>query len=172
MYSNLKYRNLENLQYWTVKLASFHGTMRHFDSYKSQACVQKWHEQFGHLTATHAQGLWQRRNTQKSNAHEVAGKNLIQYIQLQYHSGTQEKFHCWSRTVEVQLPVTECCSRLSWSTSASNPWKPPNLRNETNCYHFTGVIILPTQTMHYTFREIPQNNHTSALFDSPKKWVT
>ncbi len=104
--------------------------------------------------STHAQGLWQRRNTRKSNAHQVAAKNLIQYIQLSFRSPREVPLLItdnWST-------VTECCSRLfgrsmsmqRWSTSASNPWKPPNLRNETNCYHFTGVIILPTQTMHYT----------------------
>ena len=31
----------------------------------------------------------------------------------------------------------------------------------------TGVIILPTQKMHY-LREIPQNYHTFALLDSPQ----
>ena len=30
---------------------------------------------------------------------------------------------------------------------------------------FAGVIILPTQTMHYQ-EEIPQSSHTFALFDS------
>ena len=34
-------------------------------------------------------------------------------------------------------------------------------------YLDTGGIILPTQTMHY-LREIPQNYHTFALFDSPQ----
>ena len=32
----------------------------------------------------------------------------------------------------------------------------------------TGVIILPTQTMHCYFREILQNCHRFVLFDSPK----
>ena len=37
----------------------------------------------------------------------------------------------------------------------------------SNTLRNTGVIILPTQTMHY-LREIPQNYHTFALFDSPQ----
>ena len=31
---------------------------------------------------------------------------------------------------------------------------------------YTGVMILPTQTMHY-YRQITQNYHTFVLFDSP-----
>ena len=35
----------------------------------------------------------------------------------------------------------------------------------------SGVIIIPTQTMHYFFREIPQKYHIFALFDPPFIWV-
>ena len=50
-------------------------------------------------------------------------------------------------------------------------WKSPGqnqiTKNKASWYVFPGVIILPTQTMHYV-REIPQNYHTFALFDSPQ----
>ena len=57
---------------------------------------------------------------------------------------------------------------------------PPSAGNDRgNSSGQTGVIILPTQTMHHCLREIPEIYHISALFDpptmgnsmTPVKWV-
>ena len=42
-----------------------------------------------------------------------------------------------------------------------------NSHGQITIYCNSGVIILPTQTMHY-YRGIPQNYHTFVLFDPPR----
>ena len=134
-------------------------TVRHFKSYKSQARVQKWHKQFGHLTErTHAQGLWQKEQHSEikctASCQKELGSILIQGPMTKRKASPKMEyfFPQQFRSLTCQLHTQQTFNTLLI---------PSNLQSETNCYHLTGVIIFPTHTMHYQRGKIPQNHLTT-----------
>ena len=155
-----------------------------------KTCILSWHNEIQWDTSNHTShrlvfrsgtsnsDTWQnehmlkdfgkRSNTQKSNAQQVARKNLVQFsFRAPWLSA--KHLQKWNSFFPQQFRSLTC--QLHTQQTFNTLLIPSNLQSETNCYHLTGVIIFPTHTMHYQRGKIPQNHHTFALSD-PQKLVT